>query len=332
MSDKISRVQKYTPIGVDLCRWKPLRKVSDQAFRLWFGMYTGREAKTSVPGLWPGSIYVMSDVSGLVPSDADKAIHNLITHELVLWDVENSLVRFLKLPDTLDRAHTAPALIGWWNRFRTLPCCDLRDSHVPQLWEMIVAGVHNEKMDEVWRQTFGTVRIPQKLPRYMLTSSSDTGTAVQPSLFASPSPPPPTPQSFHSNKINHSGPSAIHGPMDEPRTGSGSGSGSGFPEEGDDGHPDPEPAEDPERDQHAPGRPYLQLVPEAPPPTGNRLAEEAQERALRERDEHIAELHRAHLEAASASGAPVFFPSPRPSNPHPKAMTDGPRKEDPTKP
>ena len=233
--------------------------------------YTSRDAKTSVPGLWPGTVYGMAE-SGLSPNEAHNALDRLVARGLAQYDSTNQLVRLTELPDYLDRAHTEQAIWGWWGRFKTLPNVPLRNAHVPLLWEMVSSGKTNQKMVDTWRQTFGTVVIPTHLPTYLPLSSSDTSTVVQPSLF-----------SAHSNEISKSGPSPL--PRDL-RSGSEIGIIGAEPE-------------DPERSRT--GGVLLHLVPAEPEPPPPDYAAEA-------RNAHADEMKRALREAAEKSGASFLLP------------------------
>ncbi len=214
--------QKYTPIGSTVTRWKRLREVSVAARWVWLALYTGSEAKMCPTGLFFGSIYSIANAAGMTPQEADKAMHELVTAKLILWDVSNELVRLVELPDSLDRAHTEQAIHGWWGRFCNIPKCALRDSHVPQLRDMIMSGKVNDKMRDAWDRTFGTIDVPCNLPSLPPRSSSDTSTANQPSLFGEPTSGVPDPENGNPMK---SGTVVLAA-----RTGSGEGSGSGSEE------------------------------------------------------------------------------------------------------
>lgn len=221
----MAELPKYTGISSQLSRWKPLRRVKPAARWLWISLYTSREALAALPGLFPGTLYTISDAAGLDSlNEASNLMEQLVEAKLSQWDVENELIRLTELPDHLARAHTDHAIKGWWSRFRNIPQCALRDSHIPTLWNLIAAGTVNDKMREMWKTTFGTIVPPEALPSFLLPSSSDTGTAVQPSLFGDSR----ASMISRSKEINDLNPEGIHGPMVPGGIRSRSGSRSGF--------------------------------------------------------------------------------------------------------
>lgn len=209
-----SLFERYTSIGVNLFRWEPLVECSGTARWLWLSCYAGGDAKLGVPGLFNGDIYSMVSACRFPLNETWNALDNLIDHELVTFDPKNRLLRYLKLPDAHDRAHTFQAISGWFTRFCALAPCPQRDAHVPLLWWMVSQGEVNEKMTSMWQRTFGTIVIPTHLPVFGSPSSSDTGTRVQPSLFGQPS----QPLLLSSNDSRHLNPSGLpcdHGTFPE---------------------------------------------------------------------------------------------------------------------
>lgn len=299
--------ERYTSIGHSLFHWKPIRPVSCAARWLWLACYAGDGTKRSVPGLFPGSMHGMAEAAEITYNETFNALDELIVHKLVVFDAENRLLRYLQLPDAHDRAHTFQAISGWFTRFRSLPACPQRDAHVPLLKWMVEQGEVNERMSQMWKTTFGTIAIPTDLPRYGSIALSDTGTAVQPSLFG----PPPTPP----NKIKTINPSPHPSPLgldQDPDQDQVSDLGE---EEGED------PPAGPLVPSGAIGSPikrHLQLVPDppadqpaldAPPERTTALATDptAEERAQTDREQYAAEMRRAHQEAARALGDPVLM-------------------------
>lgn len=273
----MAELPKFTPLGHGIWFWKPWRTLESlESQKLWLALYTSAEAKRSVPGLWPGSLGTMSDITEMSSNTCWNALDHLCARNMAVFDQENRLVRLPQLPDALDRAHNDKAIWGWWSRYRALPEVPLRDAHVPTLWWMIQSGKCTDKMVEAWKQTFGTITVPKAIPSFRRLSSYDTGTAVQPSLFGSP---PPLSSFFRSNEINNSDPRRVlpgttPGGQDldlDLRSGlpeaEGGGSGEG-------------------------GRPHLQLVPDPPPPD---YAAEVQ-------NERSAQMSAALREAAAETG------------------------------
>jgi len=305
--------ERYTPIGCGLWTWKPWIDRGSDARLLWLALYTSSGAKRSVPGLWPGTLHGMADDCRLSLNQTYNALDELIGAKLVDFDSEQRLARLTCLPDTHDRAHNGQALSGWWTRFCSLPKCTLRDAHVGLLWTLVSAGRPDftGKTDEqklklqkgwdsmigTWRRTFGTIDIPKQLPASSKLSSSDTGTVVQPSLFA---PKQILGPDLGSSDFKYSDPPAMdqptmaHGPdqdqdLDLPESGGEGGSG------GEGATPDGGPT------NLVPGPWRLQLVPAEPEPDPTTGTSEAQ-------NEYRREMKRAIAEAAATSGIGWIVP------------------------
>lgn len=254
---------RYTPIG-DLNRWKPWAGLEAEPKLLWLGLYTSQTALRCVPGLWTGTIYGMSDDSGLSPNATLNALDVLVDRKLAAFDQENRVARLTVLPDTLARAHNDKAISGWWTRFITIPAIPLRDAHIPLLWKMVQNGNCSPTMVTMWAKTFGSISVPDHVAPYQPLRISDTGTVVQPSLFSSAGLP--------ISKINNSG-----GPRVLPGTSTG--------------RPDPDPDLDLDLDPDPEGRPRLALVP----------SPSAQDVAKGARSAYAAEMFAAVEEAGGAS-------------------------------
>ena len=254
---------RYTPLG-DLNRWKPWAQLEADPKLLWLALYTSQTALRCVPGLWTGTIYGMSDDSGLSPNATLNALDKLVDRKLAEFDQENRVARLTQLPDTLARAHNDKAISGWWTRFITIPAVALRDAHVPLLWRLVKSGNCSPAMVTMWGKTFGSIAVPSHLAPYQPLRSADTSTAVQPSLFS--------PAGLPINKNNNSG-----GPRVLPGTSTG--------------RPDPDPDLDLDLDPDPEARPHLSLVPSPDAPPGVQDA----------RARYAAEMHAAVLEAGGAS-------------------------------
>lgn len=257
-----------------------------EAFKLWLGLYTSQNAKRSVPGLWPGSLYGMSEDTRLPLNNTFNALGELVEKKLVEFDEAHRLARLTQLPDALERAHTQFAIKGWWTRFTSLPACPLRDAHVPLLWWMIQQGKVGQSMVDMWRMTFGTVAVPVHVPPFQPPGSADTGTEVQPSLFGV--------RNLSPKKNNNS---------DDPPS-MGLSMPHGWPHGLDQDQDLDQVSEkgDPEGGG-AIARPHLQLVPNlADPAPDNGLVQSAQDEATRARNERAADMKEAFREAAEAAG------------------------------
>lgn len=271
MTTKVTE-ERYTPMGCALWAWRPFphlrfRDIAPESKVLWLQLYTDPSAKRSVTGLWPGTLNGMSDVSGLSQNATYTALGDLVEKKLVQWDADNWLARLTTLPDALDRAHNAQAISGWWTRFKTLPACALRDSHVPLLWWMVQQGKCEPMMLARWKMTFGTITIPTQMTPFQPPGSSDTSTVVQPSLFG--------PRNSIINKNSYTGPPPVDGPSMAPPTTGG---------------PDPDPDLDLDLRSgsggagvdDAGGRPRLQLVPSLTPEESAAVERARNAREMRE--------------------------------------------------
>lgn len=299
--------QRFTSIGHALFDWEPLLECSGTARWVWLSCYAGSDAKLSLPGLFRGDLYAMTSASRFTYNDTYNALHELITAKLVTFDHRNRILRYLHLPDALDRAHTFQAIHGWFTKFCAFPACPQRDAHIPLLKWMIDQGEKNDKMAAAWRDTFGTIPIPVDQPIFGSPSDSDTGTRVQPSLFG--------PRVPASNDSNYSNPTGHPSPLGS------------FPEPDQDQVSDlgEEEDDDPPRGTTSasgaiggPIKRHLQLVPDppgdqpaldAPPARTTELTSDPtpEERAQADRAEYAAEMRRAHQEAARALGDPVLM-------------------------
>lgn len=176
--------ERFSSFGISLFSWEKLMKCTFAGRWLFVTCLGDGNAKRSVPGLWPGNEYAMAAAISANLSEACTALDDLIVNQLVSYDQRNMLVRILDMPDAFERPHTFQAISSMWNRFRSIRQCPQRDAHVPMLKWMLEQGKVNEKMQETWRTTFGTIRVPDHLPLFGSPSSNDTSTSVQPSLFA----------------------------------------------------------------------------------------------------------------------------------------------------
>jgi len=218
---------RFTRVGVNLwhCPW--FVELEDREQVLWLVLYSSAAAKRSVPGLWHGGIGTIADACPhWASSKVLSSLDVLIDRELAQFDRNYSVLRLTRFPDGGERAHNALALAGWWNRFRLVPQCRVRDAHVASLRWLLDQGEVGEKMCEVWRQTFATISESSSssgAARSSRLTDSDTSTGAQPSLFGSVNLPSEGIQEVTDTRGGTKHPSR----MDAPSTGSGSGSGLG---------------------------------------------------------------------------------------------------------
>lgn len=147
---------RYTSLGTNLWNWEPWTKLESPVSRLlWIALYTSPSAKRLPPGLYSGSINALADESHIDGDSVRKALDDLRGANLIEWDQGRRLVRLTQFPDALERATNGSHLRGWWNAFRTIEVCRLRDSHVTALRWLLEQGVITDKMEEAWQETFG---------------------------------------------------------------------------------------------------------------------------------------------------------------------------------
>jgi hypothetical protein len=282
---------RHTSLGCGWWRWKPFIEQPTDARILLLALYSSATAKAAVPGLWAGTLHGMSDDARMSLNETYNALGKLIESKLVIYDEENRLARITQLPDACERAHNDRALRGWWGRFITLSDCPLRNAHVPLLLWLVESGKCSEDMKRAWGETFGTIPVPASVPPFRPPGSSDTGTKVQPSLFA------PAVLNSAPDVKNPliSGPAVVSLTTTRP--------------------PDPEPDLDQVQDQKGGGlgegglsracRPRLQIVrdPVREPAKGKARAPDKDE-AARERREMAAEMKQTVSDLATTLGVP----------------------------
>lgn len=188
----------WTPIGAEFWDWDPMIQIASEgdAYRamsarmLWLALYTTGTAKRCVPGLYVGSVQVMAEDARMPADLALLGLDALLEHRLVEFDPKYRLARLCEFPSYREGAVSGKAVKGWWNKFQTIPSCDVRNAHVRTLQAMIegsatARGVSvNHDAEKVWAETFATVHVPAPRRRGIRRlAESDTSTAVQPSLF-----------------------------------------------------------------------------------------------------------------------------------------------------
>jgi hypothetical protein len=178
-------VGEFSRVGIGIWHWFREIGLDDHRDRnLWLGLYTSGPAKRICTGLWHGEITTMAGSASMRVDDAYSALDELIRKGLVEFDRRLSVLRFTQLPDAGERPGSWKALKGMWNGFITVPKCAVRDRHVQLMRWLVEHGSISPEMETTWRQTFGTITVPSDVPSPSLLSDSDTGTRVQPGLFA----------------------------------------------------------------------------------------------------------------------------------------------------
>jgi len=184
----------FTRLGSSLWDWEPWTDLAPLPRVLWLALYTSAEAKRHVPGLWHGGIPSMADAARLPPDDVIDALDKLLQRELVEYDAKLRVLRLCELPDAGEYPSNGKVILGWWTKFRTVPQCPVRDSHVKLLAWICDEGSRasgktmSSHHQSAWQETFATIVVPQPRRRGVRRlADSDTGTSVQPSLFATAS-------------------------------------------------------------------------------------------------------------------------------------------------
>jgi hypothetical protein len=196
-------VSAYTNLTADLWTWEPWRHLEHDSTDLvgrctklfWLSLYTSHDAKRVMPGLFAGSITTMAEAAGMPVDDSMRYLDRLLEHDLVEFDRESRVLRLTRLPGFGDAAGSNGKVIrGWWNQFKKVPACPVRDAHVATIrwmldeWSRYTGKPLSNDHAQAWADTFGRVAIPAPRRRGVRRLvDSDTSTSAQPSLFHQPS-------------------------------------------------------------------------------------------------------------------------------------------------
>ncbi len=182
----------FTRLGSSIWDWEPWTELKALPRILWLALYTSAEAKRHVPGLWHGGVPSMADAARMAPDEVILALDHLLERELVEYDPKFRVLRLCELPDAGEYPNNGNVLRSWWTRFKTVPTCPVRDSHVRTIaWICDEGAKRSGKAftphhKEAWTETFGTIVVPAPRRRGVKRlADSDTSTQVQPSLFPS---------------------------------------------------------------------------------------------------------------------------------------------------
>jgi hypothetical protein len=177
-------------VGPNLWQWEMWNRFDDGSKVLWLGLYTTTQAKATPVGLWYGSISTMADATGQLGDAVRTHLDQMIDLRAVEYDQRNKVLRMLELPDFAEAPHNDRAIHGWWNRFKKLPPCRVRDAHVQLLQQLYEVGISTGKttvmagaMMAAWQANFAKIIIPAPPVRLQRLSDSNTGTRSQPGLF-----------------------------------------------------------------------------------------------------------------------------------------------------
>jgi hypothetical protein len=182
----------FTRLGSSLWDWEPWTDLAASPRILWLALYTSAEAKRHVPGLWHGAIPSMADAARMAPDEVISALDVLLERDMVEYDAKFRVLRLCELPDAGEYPNNGNVLRSWWTRFRTVPTCAVRDSHVKTIAWICDEGSRrlqkpfSPNHKAAWDETFGTIVVPPPRRRGVRRlADSDTSTHVQPSLFLS---------------------------------------------------------------------------------------------------------------------------------------------------
>lgn len=205
-------MSSFTRLGAALWSWEPwvaLGPVTHgpMAQVLWMALYTSPEAKRAVPGLFHGSVGTMAEASRMQPDDTWTALNVLLDREMVEFDQRARVLRMCApephtpLPDAGEFPMNGKTICGWWNRFKTIPDCQVRNAHVATLWWIVETGARAASSETrktlgmgdgkptpshmaAWEKEFARVPTPPKRRRGVRQlGDTDSATSVQPSLF-----------------------------------------------------------------------------------------------------------------------------------------------------
>ena len=145
----------YTSFGQELWLWQPFLALTPITRLVWILLYTSPAAKRTPPGLWHGSIPLLSEAAHLPHMDTHAAVSELADHRMIERDDARRVIAMTMLPDRSERAPNGSCLKKWWNMFRAVPPCAVRDRWV-SLLAWLCSPLTNDHQ-KVWPTTFGTV-------------------------------------------------------------------------------------------------------------------------------------------------------------------------------
>jgi hypothetical protein len=182
----------YVSVSVSFSRWSPLAACTIAARWAWIAMLTSPDMRRACVGLFPGSVGVMAEATGMPFGEAVEALDELVDRGLVEHDAHNRIIRYTKLPDRADRPANGSVLVRWWKGFEILPQCATRDRHV-SLIRWLCGEPFSKDHEKAWATTFGTVELHSRPNQKSATS----GVVSQVSI--------PWSGSYDSNHIRHHG-------------------------------------------------------------------------------------------------------------------------------
>jgi hypothetical protein len=195
-------VSGFTRLGCGLWNWEPWIALDPICRNLWLALYTSGEARRCVPGLFQGGIALIAEAARRPTEETIAALDRLLDAGMAEYDDRVRVLRLTApvpntpLPDAGEFPFNGNVVLGWWNKFITIPACAVRDAHVATLRWIIDAGAAvptskrrggrpSGELEEKWTATFKQISIPVARRRGVRRlMDEDTSTACQPSLFA----------------------------------------------------------------------------------------------------------------------------------------------------
>lgn len=155
--------ERWTPFPATIYDWDPWIDMRSVERDLWWALVASRHASCWPPGLWLGSVALMSDSARMGAEDVEIALARLRAKGLLEYDARLTVGRLTQLPPTDTwRPHAPNAIFGWWTGFRRLPACAIRDSHVPTLKALVTRPTPKHVAN--WDATFGRLAEVTRLP------------------------------------------------------------------------------------------------------------------------------------------------------------------------
>lgn len=152
----------YTLVGQELWLWAPFVALTDLGRMTWLALMTTPHAKRTPPGLWNGSALVLAEQSHKPIRDTLEGLTELADHRLIDRDDDRRVIALTRLPDRCEKPSNSNVLKKWWNLFRGIPVCPVRDRWIDLLaWLCFAPNETHEKLLTTWEATFGTlVQVP----------------------------------------------------------------------------------------------------------------------------------------------------------------------------
>lgn len=145
---------RYTRIHEFLYDWEPFYNLSIEARYVWFALYTGPTAKLYPPGILRANISGFAEECRMGTVDLTNAIREMVDKETIEHDLQRRVVMLRTLPDRGERPSSAKNITALWNRWLTLPECELKYKYL-HLMEWLVDRFPTANYLKAWNETFG---------------------------------------------------------------------------------------------------------------------------------------------------------------------------------